>query len=91
MEGADGVTVVLLKLDLRRRRFLNALLMRLAVVCEPEDSSESLPLDEAEDSVELECPSIAKTPGWDSSSMIAWGVLSYIYACDLSWKSRYRT
>jgi len=71
----EGVVAVL-ALDLRRLRCLKARLMRFEVVCDEESESEEL--DELELSDELDEPSIsARIPGWDSSSMICWGVLSY--------------
>lgn len=63
VEGAEGVSFEL-ALDLRRLRPLRTLLMRLAVVFDPEDPTVSLPLDELEVSDELDDPNIsAKTPG----------------------------
>src|SRR3954453_17610523 len=63
-----------LVLDLRCLRYFIALLIRLAVVHDVVVSSDSsLELDE--DSEELFMNS-ARTPGWDSSSMIAWGMLA---------------
>lgn len=51
------------------------------------DESESD--DEDELSSELEESNHATAgPGVDSASMTACGVDSYMYACDLSWKSR---
>lgn len=63
VEGTEGVSFEL-ALDLRRLRPLRTLLMRLAVVFDPEDPSVSLPPDELEVSDELDDPSIsARTPG----------------------------
>ena len=84
---ADDIRVVSLELtlDLRRLRPLRALLMRFAVVFDPDEPSESLLLEEVEESEELELPSIsARSPGCDSSSITCCGVLAYMYACDLS-------
>jgi hypothetical protein len=79
-----------LKLDLRRLLpFLITFLIRLTVLFELEELSVSLVLGELDEFDELDEPiMLAKTPGYDSSSIRACGVLSYIYACDLSWKSR---
>ena len=75
-------------LDLRRfRPPLMTRLMRFAVVLEPLETSESEL--ELEESSEEESNQLATGPGADSSSMMCCGVLSYIYACDLSWKRRY--
>lgn len=74
-DGNEGVME--LTLDLRRLRVLKARLMRLVVVWDPEVSV-SLLLDELLSSEELdESIKSCKIPGWDSSSMILWGVLSY--------------
>jgi hypothetical protein len=61
----------------------------LAVVFEPLEPSESEEDDEDEESSEdsIHC---ATGPGADSSSMMCCGVLWYMYAWDLSWKSRYK-
>ena len=68
-EGIEGVSLEL-ALDLRRLRPRNARLIRFAVVCESEESSESLAWDESVVSDELDEPSIsANKPGWDSSSI----------------------
>ena len=75
VEGKDCVSFEL-ALDLRRLRHLRTRFMRFAVVCESEDPSESLELEELEDSEELDEFSIsANTPGWDSSSITCCGVL----------------
>ena len=75
-EGMDGVSLEL-ALDLRRFRFLKALLIRLAVVWDPDDVSVSPLLESPEELEELDDASISvRIPGWDSSSIICWGVLS---------------
>lgn len=59
-----------LALDLRRLRLRSTRLIRFAVVRDPEEPSESLPLEELDEPEELEDSSIsASTPGWDSSSI----------------------
>jgi len=79
-DGTDGVSFEL-ALDLRRFRRLNRCLSRFVFV-----SSESS-LDELDESEELELArNSARIPGWDSSSILCCGVLSYRNACDLSWK-----
>jgi hypothetical protein len=88
-EGIDALSLLELPLDLRRRR--KARLIRLAVPRELDELSVSLEFDASEELEELELLSIsANTPGCDSSSITFWGVLSYKYACDLSWKRRYK-
>ena len=63
VEGTEAVSFEL-ALDLRRLRPRRTRLMRLAVVFDPDESSDALPLDELELSEELEEFSIsAKTPG----------------------------
>lgn len=75
VEGKEGVSFEL-ALDLRRRRPLNTLLIRFAVVFDPDEPSVSLPPEELVLSEELEDPSMsARIPGWDSSSILCWGVL----------------
>ncbi len=75
VEGTEGVSLEL-ALDLRRLRPLKTLLMRFAVVLDPDESSVSLPLEVLELSEELEDPSMsARIPGWDSSSILYCGVL----------------
>lgn len=64
-------------------------LKRLAVVFELVDPSESELEDEDESSEDVSIH-WATGPGADSSSMMCCGVLSYMYACDLSWKSKYK-
>jgi hypothetical protein len=69
-EGSTEGALSELTLDLRRLLPLKARRIRFAVVCDPEESSESLPLDEPEVSDELEELSIScNTPGCDSSSI----------------------
>lgn len=80
VRGREGTSLEL-ALDLRRLLPLKTLLMRLAVVLDPEDLtlSLSLPLDELDELDEVEEPSIsAKTPGCDSSSITCCGVLWYM-------------
>lgn len=73
VDGADGVSLEL-ALDLRLLLPLRTLLMRLAVLCDLEDPSVSLLLDE--ELLELEvCSMSANTPGCDSSSITCCGVL----------------
>ena len=75
-EGIDGVSLEL-ALDLRRFRCLKALLIRLAVVWDPDDVSVSPLPESSEELEELDDASISvRMPGWDSSSIICWGVLS---------------
>ena len=75
-EGMDGVSLEL-ALDLRRFRCLKALLIRSAVVWDPDDVSVSPLLESSEELEELDDASISvRMPGWDSSSIICWGVLS---------------
>jgi hypothetical protein len=75
-EGMDGASLEL-ALDLRRFRFLKALLIRLAVVWDPDDVSVSPLLESSEELEELDDANISvRIPGWDSSSIICWGVLS---------------
>lgn len=82
-EGIDGVSFEL-ALDLRRFLRLKRLLKRLAVDADFDEPSES-ELEELDESEELELPKkSARTPGWDSSSILCCGVLSYMYAWDLS-------
>lgn len=71
-----------LAVDLRRiLPFLRTRLIRPAVVCEPDEESESLELEELESLEELEDPIMsANTPGCDSSSIMCWGVLWYMKA-----------
>jgi len=70
VEGNEGVSLEL-ALDLRRLRPRKTLLIRLAVVTDPEDSSDSVSLDEDELSDELEeSKTSCKSPGCDSSSMM---------------------
>jgi hypothetical protein len=93
MERNEGASLELV-LDLRRLLPLNTLLIHLAVVLEDDDASVSLalPPDELDEPDEIDEPSIsASTPGWDSSSITCCGVLWYMYACDFSWKSKYKT
>lgn len=76
-EGIDGVSLVELVLDLRRLRCLKARLIFFAVVFDPDELSVSELLESLDESDELEELSMsAKTPGWDSSSMMCCGVLS---------------
>lgn len=77
MEGAEGVSLEL-ALDFRLLLPLSTLLIRFAVVCDLEDPSESLLLDELLELEELdECNMSANTPGWDSSSITCCGMLAY--------------
>ena len=63
VEGIEGVSLEL-ALDLRRLLPRKARLIRFTVVCELEESSESLALDESVVSDELDEPSIsANKPG----------------------------
>lgn len=76
-EGTEGVRAEL-ALDLRRLLRI-ARLKRFAVVFEPELASVSLSPEELELSDELEEFNMsARTPGWDSSSIICCGVLAYM-------------
>lgn len=92
----DGVLVgigwsVSLDPALDLRRLLPPLITRLirpAVVFDPLDPSESDPEEVSSSELE-ESIQAATGPGADSSSMMCCGVLSYIYAWDFSWKSRY--
>ena len=76
IDGREGALTEL-TLDLRRLRFLNARLMRLVVVTEPDVS---VLLDESVSELSDELDELwrisARIPGWDSSSMILCGVLS---------------
>ena len=62
---------------------LMTLLKRPTVVLDPRDTSVSDPKDESSSELELSIHA-ATGPGADTSSMICWGVLSYIYACDFN-------
>ena len=76
-ECIEGAECVSLELALDLRRFLRrALLIRFAVVLELDLASESLSLDESELEELDEFSISARTPGYDSSSIICWGVLS---------------
>ena len=76
----EAVVLLALALDLRRRRFLNIFLLIFLpfVMIEPEpdvsEESESLELELSDDELFMMS---ASTPGYDSSSMTSWGVLSY--------------
>ena len=75
VEGIEGVSLEL-ALDLRRFLPLKTRLMRLAVVFDPDDVSESPSLEVLDVSDEEEEPSMsARTPGCDSSSITCCGVL----------------
>jgi hypothetical protein len=74
----DGVSSEL-ALDLRRLR--NARLILFAVVCDPDEPSESEELELLDDEDELEVSRMsARSPGCDSSSIRSCGILSYMYA-----------
>ena len=75
----DGVEVDSLELEcdfllVRRKTFL----IRFVVGCEleVESESESLELEVSDEDEEFNMS--ARMPGWDSSSIRCWGVLSYI-------------
>ena len=87
--AGDGVVLLVLMLDLRRRRLNIFFRIFLPVVMIDPDVSESVLSDELESSEDDEEFIIScKNPGCDSSSMTFCGVLSYMYAWDLSWNSR---
>lgn len=69
-DGSDGTELVSFEaeLDLRLLFFRSAFLMRFTVVLEPEVASLSLSLDVSE--LGDECSISARTPGWDSSSIM---------------------
>ena len=74
-EGMDGESFEP-KLDLRRRRFLKALFIRPAVVCEPRELSLSESDESDDESEELDELNMSLSiPGADSSSMMCCGVL----------------
>jgi hypothetical protein len=82
-KDADGeLTLVVLTLDLRWRRFLIIRLKRLpAFRTDPEspevsESESELLLEESEE--DEESIMSAKIPGWDSASIISCGILSYM-------------
>ena len=69
VDGNDGVSFELV-LDLRRFRPRKTLLMRVAVVTDPEDASVLVSLDEDDPSDELEeSKTSCRSPGCDSSSI----------------------
>lgn len=84
--------MLVLALDLRRLRFLNIRFIRLVVaVTDPDPADESddeLSLEEESSEDDEEFIMSWRTPGWDSSSIFSCGMLSYMYAWLLSWKSR---
>jgi hypothetical protein len=74
-------------LDLRRRRITRRIRFDM-VLREWSESDESESLEELLSELE-ESSQLAAGPGVASSSMMCWGVDSYRYECEISWKSKY--
>jgi hypothetical protein len=74
-------------LDLRRRRITRRIRFDM-VLREWSESDESESLEELLSELD-ESSQLAAGPGVASSSMMCWGVDSYRYECEISWKSKY--
>lgn len=88
--ASSGKVVLVLAFRLLLARLI-ILLIFLAVVVDCAESSVSELDDDDVSEPDDELKYCAAGPGWVSLSMTSRGVDSYMYECELSWKSKYKT